>query len=201
MDYKTILTFPPSVRWPNVLLMRLQCSSASLQPRVCMGNVADMGLAINIFLGDSYFLLVSVMQVCWNWGESGSSEILYCYCNWHLLFLLGLALSLLLSVVIYHYHCHCYGYTTPFLCFTLHCLFRKQHCTFSECSIFAGYRGWACTDKSQAMANWQLILATLLLTLSNLFFLPAIILALKRRYFAEAVVYAFTMVFSTVIYF
>lgn len=64
----------------------------------------------------------------------------------------------------------------------------------------SGYRGWGCTDSLEAIPNWELLLATLLLTLSNLFFLPAIILALKRRYFAEAIVYAFTMVFSTVIY-
>lgn len=42
------------------------------------------------------------------------------------------------------------------------------------------------------------MLATLLLTLSNLLFLPAIIIALHRYHLVEASVYTFTMFFSTV---
>lgn len=42
------------------------------------------------------------------------------------------------------------------------------------------------------------MLATLLLTLSNLLFLPAIAIALHRYHLVEATVYTFTMFFSTV---
>ena len=68
-------------------------------------------------------------------------------------------------------------------------------------SFSVGYRGWGCTDSYEAVPNWELLLATLLLTLSNLFFFPAVILAIKRRFFAEALIYTFTMFFSTVSFF
>ena len=66
-------------------------------------------------------------------------------------------------------------------------------------SVFcAGWRGWSCNDGSQATPDYELLLATLLLTLSNLAFLPAVVLATVRRHYTEALVYAFTACFSTV---
>ncbi|XP_043223792.1 post-GPI attachment to proteins factor 6-like isoform X2 [Amphibalanus amphitrite] len=68
---------------------------------------------------------------------------------------------------------------------------------FSTCVCWAGYGGWGCTDSSRATPDFQLLLATLLLTISNVLFVPAVLLALRRRYFTEAFVYAFAMFFST----
>ena len=47
----------------------------------------------------------------------------------------------------------------------------------------------------------MLLVATLLLTLSNVAFLPSVVLALHRRFYTEAFVYAATMCFSTVRFF
>jgi len=68
---------------------------------------------------------------------------------------------------------------------------------FTSCRCSAGYRGWTCDDSGESEPVWKLVGDTLLLTLSNLFFLPAVILALYYRLYTEALIYAATMFFST----
>ncbi|XP_016980533.1 uncharacterized protein LOC108045658 [Drosophila rhopaloa] len=67
---------------------------------------------------------------------------------------------------------------------------------FSTCVCSKGYRGWDCTEDSQVPTNMSILLATLLLTLSNLLFFPSIYMAIKRRYYTEGVIYFFAMFFS-----
>ncbi len=64
--------------------------------------------------------------------------------------------------------------------------------------MFPGYKGWGCTDDSEATSEIDLLAATLLLCLSNLLFLPAVGLAIYRGFYTESFVYFSNMVFSTV---
>jgi len=68
---------------------------------------------------------------------------------------------------------------------------------FTSCRCSSGYRGWTCDDSVSAEPAWKLISDTLLLTLSNLFFLPAVGLALYYRLYTESLIYGATMFFST----
>ena len=67
----------------------------------------------------------------------------------------------------------------------------------TSCRCSAGYRGWTCDDSEAAQDNIKLVGDTLLLTLSNLFFLPAVVLALYYRLYTESLIYGATMFFST----
>ncbi|CAL1547640.1 unnamed protein product [Lymnaea stagnalis] len=68
---------------------------------------------------------------------------------------------------------------------------------FSACDCLADYQGYACTDDSNAESSGIQLVAAFLLTLSNLFFLPAIIIGIKRRFLVESFVFTYTMFFST----
>nr|CAD7392103.1 unnamed protein product [Timema cristinae] len=68
---------------------------------------------------------------------------------------------------------------------------------YSSCVCLHGYTGWGCTDDSKVSSLGDLLVAALLLTLSNLLFIPAIIIAIRRKFFTEAFVYACIMFFST----
>jgi hypothetical protein len=61
-----------------------------------------------------------------------------------------------------------------------------------------GWKGWICNDGSQAIPEDQLLLNFLLLTLSNIMFIPSVILSTYRKHFTEALVYLTTMTSSTV---
>lgn len=61
-----------------------------------------------------------------------------------------------------------------------------------------GYRGYSCEDGTAAVSDSMQMLYTELLTLSNLAFIPAIVVACWRCYFVEAVAYLANMVFSSV---
>ncbi|XP_020504763.1 post-GPI attachment to proteins factor 6 [Labrus bergylta] len=76
-------------------------------------------------------------------------------------------------------------------------LLRSYSYLYAACVCKAGWSGWGCTDDSSAQSFLRQVTATLLLTLSNLSFLPAIVVAVRRCYITEASVYLFTMFFST----
>ncbi|XP_061588957.1 post-GPI attachment to proteins factor 6 [Cololabis saira] len=76
-------------------------------------------------------------------------------------------------------------------------LLRSYTYLYAACVCKAGWSGWGCTDDSTAQSFRRQLTSTLLLTLSNLSFLPAIVVAVHRFYITEASVYLFTMFFST----
>ncbi|KYO44565.1 transmembrane protein 8A [Alligator mississippiensis] len=76
-------------------------------------------------------------------------------------------------------------------------LLRRHGYLYAGCSCKAGWSGWSCTDDTKAQSEGAQNLATLLLTLSNLMFLPAIVVAVYRYYLVEASIYIYTMFFST----
>ena len=64
--------------------------------------------------------------------------------------------------------------------------------------LSAGYRGLACSDDTHGLTKGEQLTAVYLLTLSNLAFLPGIVLALYRRHFTLAAIFSFNCFFSTV---
>ncbi|XP_015609576.1 post-GPI attachment to proteins factor 6 isoform X3 [Cephus cinctus] len=68
---------------------------------------------------------------------------------------------------------------------------------YTTCNCFGGYKGWGCTDATNASPMASVLLTTLMLTLSNGFFLPAIYLAIRRGLYTEGLVYFATMLFSS----
>ncbi|XP_024867557.1 transmembrane protein 8B-like isoform X3 [Temnothorax curvispinosus] len=73
---------------------------------------------------------------------------------------------------------------------------QKNILHYATCTCFKGYTGWDCTDISSTVSAIPLISA-MLLVMSNIFFVPAIYIAVKRKLYAEGLVYLVTMLFSS----
>ncbi|XP_016135138.1 transmembrane protein 8B-like [Sinocyclocheilus grahami] len=76
-------------------------------------------------------------------------------------------------------------------------LLRTHSYLYGACVCKAGWQGWGCTDGATAQSYSRQLAAALLLTLSNFFFIPPIVVALYRGYHIEAAIYFFNMFFST----
>ncbi|XP_039632354.1 post-GPI attachment to proteins factor 6-like isoform X1 [Polypterus senegalus] len=76
-------------------------------------------------------------------------------------------------------------------------MLRSYGYLYAACVCKAGWGGWSCTDETTAQSYGRQLLAALLLTLSNLLFIPLIVVAVYRHFIVEASVYTFTMFFST----
>lgn len=68
---------------------------------------------------------------------------------------------------------------------------------YTTCVCRNGYRGWDCTDDTDVVSLSIILFSTLLLTLSNLLFIPSVYFAFRRKYYTEALIYFFTMFFSS----
>ncbi|XP_072849197.2 transmembrane protein 8B isoform X1 [Pogona vitticeps] len=76
-------------------------------------------------------------------------------------------------------------------------LMRTNNYLYAACECKAGWSGWGCTDNTAAFSYGFQLLSTLLLCLSNLMFVPPVVIAMRSHYLLEAAVYIFTMFFST----
>ena len=92
---------------------------------------------------------------------------------------------------IHRHYCYCQLLNT-FLYMCAHCSHGYVN------SRDTGYRGYSCLDDREADSDLSQFVEVLLLTLSNLAFLPAVGIALYKQCHCAAVIYAFTMFFSTV---
>ncbi|XP_012945704.1 post-GPI attachment to proteins factor 6 [Aplysia californica] len=68
---------------------------------------------------------------------------------------------------------------------------------YTSCQCDADFQGYGCTDDTNAPSPALQKAGAYLLTLSNLFFVPAIVIATRRGFVVEAFVYFYTMFFST----
>ena len=69
---------------------------------------------------------------------------------------------------------------------------------YAACVCYGGHAGWACSDDGGAVSSGAALAAVLLLTLSNLLFVPAVVLAYRRRFYPQCLMYTATTLFSTV---
>ena len=67
---------------------------------------------------------------------------------------------------------------------------------YSACLCYYGFKGWDCTDDSDRFSFADMLLSILLLTASNLSFFVTVYVAARRKYYAEALVYAASMIAS-----
>ncbi|KAK7082689.1 Protein of unknown function (DUF3522) [Halocaridina rubra] len=67
---------------------------------------------------------------------------------------------------------------------------------FTSCMCTEGWKGWGCEDGEEAKGWTTVLTGVCLLTVSNIFFLPPAIIAVRRHLFSQALLFVATMIAS-----
>ena len=76
-------------------------------------------------------------------------------------------------------------------------VYRSDAVLFSACQCKADRLGIACNDGRNALNYYRQLMRSLILSLSNLFFIPCIALAISEKYYSEALMYSFLCFMSS----
>ncbi|KAK2589019.1 hypothetical protein KPH14_001862 [Odynerus spinipes] len=162
---------------PNILDNKMVCEDERLSMNLSSSDKHDESILIPYPQPDTWYIFLQATCYIKNHPVNCEMEEI----------LVSLNIHTRQCVFPGNYSCGYYG-----ICQEIH----RGLLAYTACDCFEGYKGWGCTNVVSPNSRTYAIITTLMLTLSNGFFIPAIYLAIKRELYTEGLIYLSTMLSS-----